>query len=199
MMNAWKRCPPAIIAIALLIAGCTSSERAYEAPSGNLLTLEVLSAEQTGPEEAKVSVCYELPSEGDWVLGRLLGDVTLSDGQGSAIMDHFELLALSDSPLRRCDRLFFSRPDGFPPGSYTLTVARLAASLLASQDWGEIQHTLDEADTGIVIASLPDDGRSFALVQRPPEMTDQEASLIVSGLEEPVVIGPWVIPVNFEE
>ena len=198
-MNSGKNRGPILLALLLLIAACAPNQQSYKAPSGNVLQLEVLSAEQTSPEEAKVSVCYELPSEADWVLGRLLGDVTLSDSQGAASMDSFELLASSASPLRRCDRIFFSRPGGFPPGDYSLTIKRLAASLSPNQDWAALQRALDETGTGIVVAPLPDDGRSFALIRRPPDMTDQEGSLIVSGLQEPVVLGPWVIPISLEE
>jgi hypothetical protein len=198
-MNSRKNRRPIFLSLLLFTAACAGNYQSYEAPSGNVLRLEVLSAEQTSPEEAKVSVCYELPSEGDWVLGRLLGDVTLSDSQGATPMDSFELLASSASPIRRCDRIFFARHGGFPPGDYSLTVKRLAASLSPNQDWAALQEALDEAHTGIVVAPLPDDGRSFALMRRPPDMTDQEASIIVSGLQEPVVLGPWVIPISLEE
>ena len=198
-MNRWKGHGLSIFAIPLLTAACSSDLRAYEAPSGHVLRFRVLSAEHVSPEDLKVSVCYELPSEADWVLGRLFGDVTLSHDQGTAVLDYFDLLALSDSPPRRCNRLYFSRPGGFPPGDYSLTIKRLAASLEPNQDWNALQRALDEADTGIVVAPLPDDGRSFALIGRPPDMTDQEASLVVSGIQEPVVLGPWVIPISLEE
>jgi len=111
----WKILAPVALAIPILLVACSSKDHAYQAPSGNVLRLEVISADQVTPEEAEVTLCYEIPSDADWVLGRLLGDVALSDSQGSASMDHFELVALSESSLRRCDRLFFARPGGFPP------------------------------------------------------------------------------------
>ena len=88
-------------------------------------------------------------------------------------------------------------PEGSPPGAYTLTIKRLAASLSPDQDWPALQKALEQE--GILVAPLPDDGRSFALIRRPPEMSDQEASLVVTGLQEPVVLGPWVIPISLEE
>jgi hypothetical protein len=30
-------------------------------------------------------------------------------------------------------------------------------------------------------------------------MTDTEASLMVTGFQEPVVLGPWVVPLSIEE
>jgi hypothetical protein len=104
------------------------------------------------------------------------------------------------TPPERCDRFLFARPGGFQPGTYVLTVKRVAADTPPDPDWAELQNALDEAGTGIVIAPLPDaDGMSFALVSRPPDMTDQEAALIVTGMAEPVVIGPWDIPVIITE
>jgi hypothetical protein len=196
-VSGWKKHAIPFVAFSLLAVACASDLRPYEAPSGHVLRFRVLSAEQVSPEKVKLSVCYELPSEADWVLGRLFGDVTLSDEQGTADLDYSEFLALSDSPPRRCDRLFFSRPGGFPPGDYSLMIKRLAASISPIQDWPALQRALGEV--GIVVATLPDDGRSFALISRPPDMTDQEASLVVSGMQEPVVIGPWTVPVSLEK
>lgn len=199
-VSTYQKYAPAVVAIPLIIAACTSDRRAYEAPSGNVLKLEVLSAEQVTAREAKVSVCYELPSDSDWVLGRLLGDVTLSDGVGAAVMDNFELLASSDSPLGRCDRLFFSRFEGFPPGAYSLTISRLAASLPTEPDWNALQSALAEAAPGLVIEPLLNEsGLSFALIAKPPGVTDAEAHDLVLGLAEPVFLGPWSIPIHIPQ
>jgi hypothetical protein len=195
-----NRCLSTIVALPLLIAGCASGPHTYTAPSGNALRLEVLSAEEASPEQAKLSLCYELPSDADWVLGRLLGDVTLSDAQGSAPMDHFEFLATSDDPPRRCDRLFFSRPGGFPPGVYSLTIARLAASIPAEPDWAALETALADAAPGLLIEPLPGEpGLSFGLAATPSGMTDAEAADLVVGLAEPVLIGPWSVQIEIQE
>lgn len=199
-MKKWTKFFTPFTALLLLNAGCVSGHRDYEASSGNLLTLEVLSAQQASPDQAMVSVCYELPSDADWVLGRLLGDVTLSDGQVSAAMDHFELLATVDNRLTRCDRLFFTRPGGFPPGVYSLTIIRLAASIPAEPDWAALESTLADAAPGLVIEPLPgQSGLSFGLIGVPAGMTDAEAANLVLGLAEPVVVGPWSIRVEIQE
>lgn len=169
----------------------------YKAPSGNSLNIVVLSAEQVTTEQAKVSVCYELPTRGDWVLGRLFNDVNLSDDSGSAPLDHLELLALSESPPKRCDRLFFSRPGGFPIGNYLLTIARLAATIPEHPDWPALQRRIAQAAPGIVIEPLAgQSGLSFALLAKPEGMTDPEAHDIVVGLADRVLIGPWSIPIE---
>ena len=188
--------------MAILAAACSPGLPSHTAPSGEVLHLEIRSARAPGADEAEVTACFQLPSEADWLLGRLLGDVRLSDGRSSTISDRIELAQLDtdQSPPVRCDRLYFTRPGGFPAGQYTLTIERLAASIPQSPDWAALQSALDESGTGIIVAPLPDgEGPSFDLVHRPPEISDQEASLIVTGFFEPVVIGPWEILVAIEE
>jgi hypothetical protein len=199
-MNSRKTRGPILLALLLLSGACAKDLQSYKAPSGNVLRLEILSAEQISPEEAKVSVCFELPSEGDWVLGRLLGDVALSDAHGATSMESFELLASSEGPPRRCDRLFFSRPGGFPPGEYTLTIARLSASIPAEPDWAALEKALAQAAPGLVIEQLPDQaGLAFGLISTPAGMTDSEAADLVVGLAEPVLIGPWSVPIEIQQ
>jgi hypothetical protein len=199
-MNEWKNHALALLAASLSVGACSSDFRAYDAPSGNVLRVRVLSTEQISPEQVKVSVCYQLPSESDWILGRLFGDVTLSDDQGKAVLDDLELLALSDSPPRRCDRLFFSRPGGFPPGDYSLTIVRLAATIPEQPDWAALQTALADVAPGLLIERLPGQaGLAFGLIEKPSGMTDAEAADLVVGLAEPVLIGPWVVPVEIRE
>ena len=94
--------------------------------------------------------------------------------------------------------MFPLTPDYQVDGS-TLTVQRLAASLPQNPDWIEILRRLEELGTGIVIEPLQGvEGLSFALIEKPDGMEDLEAHNVVVGIADPVVIGPWVLPVEFQ-
>lgn len=154
--------------------------------------------------KAYVSACFDLPSDLDWVLGRLPGDVSISAGPQVIPLSYFELLALreeSDSqPARRCDRLVFDMPNGLEQARGTLAIRRLAASLPIDPDWDHLQRRLEDLQTGIIIEPLDGaEGLSFALITRPENMTDLQAHDVVVGIAEPVVVGPWIVPVDFSD
>jgi len=183
---------------ALLLAACSGSRADFDPQ------VRVTSFERVAPNEVHFSACFRLPSEADWVLGRLPGDVFLSGPSGEIPLTRFELVGLSptsDSELTlRCDVLAFSTASVILPGEYTITIERLAASLPQEPHWDELQRSLDEAGTGIVIAPLPgEEGLSFALLQRPAGLTDLEAHDIVVGMAQPVALRPWVVPVFLED
>jgi hypothetical protein len=152
--------------------------------------------------EARVVACFDLPSDMDWVLGRLPGDVRLSDGAQTASMTSFTSFSLwpasAGTPARRCDALLFPLPLQFDSSEDVLTIERIAASLPADPDWDLLFERLRQVAPGIVIEPLEDaSGLSFALIDKPPGMSDLEAHNIVVGIAEPVEIGPWEIPIEF--
>lgn len=189
-----------------LLIGCsvTQVEPAHSQPVGSYEPdFSILSA-RAEAGKAHVSVCFDLPSDLDWVLGRLPGDVSLVNGTSLVPLSYFELLDLREATTsrlaRRCDRLVFDLPGDFELRGASLVVQRLAASLPADPDWTRIRETLAELQTGIVIEPLEDSaGLSFALVRRPSNMTDLQAHDVVLGIAEPVEIGPWIIPVTFSD
>jgi len=186
------------LTLQLLLGACVSRADPSKDPH-----LEVV-ATIIGPDLASISVCFDLPSDADWVLGRLPGDVALLDASHNAPMRYFTLDSLEPAsesrPARRCDSLVFELPAEFQATDNTLVVQRLAASLPQNPDWDELQRTLAEAAPGIVIEPLSGaEGLSFGLIDRPDDMTDLEAHNVVVGLAEPVVLGPWIVPVQFDE
>jgi hypothetical protein len=106
--------------------------------------------------------------------------------------------ASSGTLARRCDNLLFPLPENFGSHEDTLTIERIAASLPADPDWSGLLHRLQQVAPGIVIEPLEGSGGlSFALIEKPPGMTDLEAHNVVVGIAEPVEIGPWEIPIEF--
>ena len=151
-----------------------------------------------------IIVCFNIPTaEGDWILGRLPGDVYLSDTSQVVPLLSFHLVSLdaqsnSDFP-RRCDRFDASPSVGFDRVRAVLTVERIAASMPSEVDWDQLLQRVDEAAADLVIEPMPDqEGPSFGVARTPPGMTDLEAHNLVVGLVEPVIIGPWVIPIDFD-
>jgi hypothetical protein len=186
------------------VAGCAVSAWLNPGRADNPANIEVIS---TGlcysPGYAQLTVCWDPPGP-YYALGRVPGDVTLSDGSISADLKYYNFIELipreEGGPDRACGRLTFPLPEGFQCGECTLTIKRLAGITAEDPDWAEIQRALDEANTGIVIEpSVGGDSRDFTLISWPENMTDLEAHYIVVGMLEPVVIGPWVFPVVFGE
>jgi hypothetical protein len=158
--------------------------------------MEFIAAERRGGPDVWVTLCYQLPSDAEWVPGRLARDARLSVGGSSAAMSSLELIGWRVSPdgkrTDRCDRMQFSLAAPSATSTYTLTVERIAANLPEIPDWAEVQRKLDAAHTGIKIE--PDagaEGFSFALLEKPADMSDTEASNVVVDIAGNVVEGPW--------
>ena len=149
-----------------------------------------------------ITICFDLPSNrNDWIMGRLAGDVYLSDGTHTVPLTNFSLESLdtkSGSTGRtRCDRSETEIPDGFNFGQATLTVERIAATIPNDVDWDPVIESVEEIAPDLVWYPLDDQpGPGFGMEEPPPGMTAMEAHDLILGLIEPVVIGPWSIPVD---
>jgi hypothetical protein len=194
------------------IASCASSKSAEkEVPPIISLVETTPSAFSLNPEvkeasiesgEAHATVCFDIPSQQDWVLGRLPGDVFLTVAGTEYPMLYFinrSITSPTESVVgRRCDVLVFEFDGSTMPVDGIITARRLAASLPEHPDWEALQNTLNIVAPSLAIEALPGvDGLSFGLLHVPGGMTDREAHDIVVGLAEPVAIGPWQISVQF--
>jgi len=198
--------------IQFLIPGCSNSTpTSVEAPVGSRyiqsvegIEVEFIAADWRGGQETWVTVCYETPTDADWLPGRLPEDVTLSSSSVSVPISSLELVgwrvATEDGLTQRCDRIQFRLPEVSTQFEYTLTIHKIAASLPDDPDWAELQRRLDASSTGIRIEPLPDaEGLSFALVEKPETMSDLEAHNVVVGMAGDVVNGPWAFTFSFKE
>jgi len=210
------KCTFSIVIVGLTITACsgvapspvqpTATIEAAPLPQGELPyspEFEVQTA-MYDSGTVRIILCFNIPTaEEDWVLGRLPGDVYLSDMSQVVPLQSFSLVSLDaqsdpESP-RRCDRFEASPPAGFDGEQAVLSVARIAASMPVEVDWDQLLQRIHEAAPSLVIEPMPDQGGpSFAVAQTPPGMTDLEAHNLVVGLVEPVIIGPWVIPIDFD-
>jgi len=195
----------------VLALACGQSPSAGEAsPTPNDVNasrdaeVQLIAADWRGGTEAWVTVCFDHPTSSAWLLGRLSGDVALSDRADSVAMSSFELVGWRVGKNgefdQRCDRIQFVMPSIQPQQEYTLTIQRIAADLPEDPDWEELQRRLDAVGTGIQIEPLEDAGGfSFALLERPDSMTDLEAHNVVIGMAGAVMEGPWQLKVRFRQ
>lgn len=195
-----------------LVAGCSNATPiTVEAPVGSRyfqsvegIEVEFIAADWRGGQETWVTVCYEIPTDADWLPGRLPEHVTLSSGSASVPMSSLELVgwrvATDGGLTQRCDRIQFRLLEVSTRAEYTLTIHQIAASLPDDPDWAELQQRLDASSTGIRIEPLTDaEGLSFALVEKPETMSDLEAHNLVVGMAGDVVKGPWAFTFSFKE
>ena len=173
-----------------------SSEASSRFQSASGVEMELVTADKRGPD-LWLTICYQLPSEADWVPGRHADDAIVAIRGNSYPMSSLELVGWRFSAegvrTHRCDRISFSVPEDVSDASYTATIERIAASLPPSVDCAEVQHRLDAAQTGIRIECLAGgEGLSYAVLEKPPSMTNLEAAHTVDDIAGDVVAGPWV-------
>jgi hypothetical protein len=194
-----------------LAIGCSNATPiSVEAPVGSRyiqsvegIEVEFIAADWRGGQETWVTVCYETPTDADWLPGRLPEDVTLSSGSVSVPISSLVLVgwrvATEGRLPQRCDRIHFRLPEVSTQSEYTLTIHQIAADLPDDPDWAELQQRLDASSTGIRIEPMPDaEGFSFALVEKPETMSDLEAHNVVVDMAGDVVKGPWVFTFSFK-
>ncbi len=192
------------LTVQVVLTGCAiaatelPASASRQSMSANGIEVELIATDWRGGTDVWVTVCYEIPTaDPSWLIGRLNGDVILSDGSTLIPMGSIDLvgwkLRPDGVPYQRCDRVGFPMTEEPGEGMYTLTIRRIAADLPDEPDWAELQRRLDAAHTGIRIEPLPDaEGLSFALIERPAAMSDLEAHDVVVGMAGDVVEGPWV-------
>lgn len=150
----------------------------------------------------EITICFDFPTDrNDWTMGRLYGDVYISDGTHTAILSGFTLESMSEDPSSavrvRCDRSAVDIPTGFHIEQAILTVERIAAAIPNNIDWDAVIQLVEEIAPGIVWDPIVDQpGPGFSIDETPPGMTALEAHDLILGVIEPVVIGPWSIPIE---
>jgi hypothetical protein len=64
-------------------------------------------------------------------------------------------------------------------------------------NWDQLLQRIHEVAPSLVIEPMPEQGGP-SVAQTPPGMTDLEAHNLVVGMVEPVIIGPWIMPIDFD-
>ncbi len=169
--------------------------------SVNAIEVELLSVQKAG-EYLQANLCYQLPSEADWLLGDRAEDVILNDGKNSIPMWGYRMMDLQTSsegiPTKRCDVINFPITEDQDLSHMTITIYRLVTSIPEVPDCSLAQKKLDLE--GIVIQCNDAEGFfGYEVIQKPESLTDIQTSDIVHESFMEIVNGPWNFEVNLDK
>lgn len=146
----------------------------------------------------QASVCFQLPSEEDWLLGGSAEDVTLLVGGKSIPIWGFKLIEwkTSDkgSKTHRCDQLFFAISEDEVSQPFTITIKKLATSIPEHPDCEKAQAKLRTTNSGIaILCKTSSNGGGYEIVEKPAAIENAQAYRLVQEAFSETVNGPWVI------
>lgn len=146
----------------------------------------------------QASVCFQLPSEDDWLLGSSAEDVTLLIGEKRVPIWGFKLIdwkqSAAGNKTHRCDQLYFPVSADEISQPFTITINKLATSIPEHPDCEKAQAKLNSARTGIVIKCKTNtNGGGFEITQKPASIENVQATKLVQEAFSETINGPWVI------
>lgn len=162
----------------------------------NGITLE-LNTIQRDSEFVQVAICYQLPSEADWLLSRSPNDVLLTFEDKTIALWGESLIEWKKAPdgtkTHRCNQLWFPVTVEQDLSQFTVTIKRLVTSEPEQPDCNAAQEKLEQAKTGIQIQC--EHGESmfgYTIVQQPSTMSEGEAHQVVADAFRETILGPWI-------
>ncbi|MDP2364298.1 MAG: hypothetical protein Q8M94_11100 [Ignavibacteria bacterium] len=168
----------------------------------NELSIELLSSEiKDGFLVA--DVCFDIPSNQDWVLAVSSEDIILNVGEEKVNIWAFNLLeekhSVNGQKIGRCDRLFFQVNDE-EVSDFSITFRRLVIPMAEQPDCIKAQHQLDEKSTGIVIECHHGENEfGFDILQTPESLTDNDARQVVFDIFNESLGVDWVLQSSIEK
>jgi hypothetical protein len=139
-----------------------------------------------------VDVCFELPSEADWLLDLPfveIGGETISAWEVNLIDFRY---GEDGTPTHRCDWAGIPLDEGTEVSTFTLVIPRLETSSPDNLDCDLAQKKLDQAETGIVVECFEGDFTyGYTVVQKPDDMSDEQAYQIAADAFIETLDGPW--------
>ncbi len=155
-------------------------------------------------KNVNADVCFTLPDASDWSIW------SASLTYGGAVLQEYgtTLLRLQEpadgQPGQRCDTLTFVVAPDADLTNATIEIASIAAlpqpDEYCSVYLPKIQQALMERGTGILVDCLDVNGTlTMQITSRPPEMSQEQAELIVYSDEFYTVVGPWSFPFNLSQ
>ena len=156
-----------------------------------------LDAVQREGDYIRADICYQLPSEADWLPGNSAGDVVLTVGDKTIPIWGFKLIDWKTSPngkkTHRCDYLLFPVAADQDVTQFTITIKRLVTSVPEQPDCNKAQEQLVTAKTGLVIrCNHGENSFGYEVAQKPASMSDSQARDLIYEAFSEIVRGPWV-------
>ena len=161
----------------------------------NRLSVELLNA-RILDGQLTIDICYQRPTQEDWIVGPGSEDTYVSIGDTQHPLSGFGILYFRSSyksgeNTHRCDALTFDVADP-NPGKMTLTIEEFYTSVPEVPDCAATQKKLDETGAGIAFTCDSGPGYfNYTITQKPDDLTDDEARMIVFDAFSSHVKGPW--------
>jgi hypothetical protein len=142
----------------------------------------------------QADMCFDYPSQEDWLLSNSPDNVFLTVGQVTIPHSGFsEIDIKSDvngNSAQRCDYLNFPITPGQDLSSFTITINQLVTSMPDVPDCAKVQRKLDLANKGIQISCNANSG--IDIKSKPSNLSDFDARKIVFESQIDTFQGPWV-------
>ena len=166
----------------------------------NGLEVELLNA-RILDGQLTIDICHQMPTQEDWIVGPDAEDAFVTIGEARHNLTGFGILYYrtsykSGENTHRCDALTFdvANPD---PGKMTLTINEFYTSVPEVPDCEAAQKKLDETETGVAFTCDAGPGYfNYTITQKPEDMSEDDARMIVFDSFSSHVKGPWVFEIN---
>ncbi len=153
-------------------------------------------------KQVNAELCFSLPDSSDWTIWAAHYEYA------GTVMSEFSSAFISKSesqggqPAERCDQVTFYVPPDADLSASVLTVELVGAYPDADEYCSlympKIQQTLNDRGIAITLDCPQVDGvASLQIVNKPAEMSQEEAEQLVFSDEFYTVRGPWSFPVTF--
>ena len=147
-----------------------------------------------------VDVCFQLPSDSDWLLSTYPDDVILTVGNETIPHSGFgeiDTKTNASGNKTRCDRVTFQISGQEDLSKFVITINHLVTSIPENPDCDKAQAKLDKKNTGIKIkCSKTDSSFSYEVTQKPGNMSSYETQRPIESAFSETFDGPWAFEIG---
>lgn len=151
----------------------------------------------------RVEICYDLPSDADWLPGNSADDVILTVGNKTIPLWGGGFIRWNTAPngteKQRCEYLLFPMTGDLDLSYFSITIKRLVTSMPEQPNCIAVQEKLTQAETGIRIqCDHKENAFDYTIDQKPGSMSAEEARQLIYDAFSEIVEGPWVFTGNLK-
>ena len=143
-----------------------------------------------------VDMCFQLPSDNDWLLSAHPEDIVLTVGNKTIAHSGWSEVdekTNANGGKIRCDQVKFGLSGKEDLSNFSISVNHLVTSMPEIPDCDKAQIKLDKKNAGIKIkCSKSDSSFSYEITQKPKNTSDAETRQSVDNAFRETVDGPWV-------
>ncbi len=151
----------------------------------------------------RVEICYDLPSDADWLPGNSADDVILTVGNKTIPLWGGGFIrwntARDGTKEQRCEYLLFPMTGDLDLSRFTITIKQLVTSMPEQPNCIAAQEKLAQAETEIRIqCDHGENAFDYTIDQKPGSMSEEEARQLIYDAFSEIVEGPWVFTGNLK-